>query len=289
MARHRYRPAQRREARARHPARLPAFRQTGRGHDGQRDHLSRPFRRARSGQGAGVRDHHAGAAQRAGAHLGMERSQRHHREAVPRSRARPAPSARAQIFRAVPHGAGPAAPPGPALRRHGDLPGTARFGSAAGAGHHARPRGGAVGQRRLRRYGDHQGGPAGPGHDGGDRRDPQADSRNLWRRGGPGAPAAGRSGRFRGAAERRYHRHVPGGEPRADVLAAAHDAAPFLRHGGAGGHHPARADRGQDGASVSEPAAGPGEAGLPASFARAGAAAHAGRSAVSGAVAEAWR
>ena len=48
---------------------------------------------------------------------------------------------------------------------------------------------------------------------------PQADPRNLWRSGGPGAPAAGRSGGLRGAAEGRHRRHVPGGEPRADVLA----------------------------------------------------------------------
>ena len=76
VARHRYRPAQRRQARARHPVRLPALRQAGRGHDGQRHHLSRPLRRARSGQGAGLRNHHAGAALRPGARVGMERSRR---------------------------------------------------------------------------------------------------------------------------------------------------------------------------------------------------------------------
>ena len=69
--------------------------------------------------------------------------------------------------------AGPAAPPRPALRRHGDLPGAARFRGAARARHHARPRGGAVGQRRLRRPGHHQGGPAGAGHDGGAGRVPR--------------------------------------------------------------------------------------------------------------------
>ena len=94
------------------------------------------------------------------------------------------------------HGAGPSAPPRPALRRHGDLPGPARFRRPARARHHARPRGGAVGQRRLRRYGHHQGGSARPRHDGGDRRVPQADSRSVRRDGGPGAPAAGRSRRF---------------------------------------------------------------------------------------------
>ena len=51
------------------------------------------------------------------------------------------------------------------------------------------------------------------------------------------------------AAEGRHHRHVPGGEPRADVLPAAHAPAALLRHRGAGGHHPPRPDRRQNGAS----------------------------------------
>ena len=63
---------------------------------------------------------------------------------------------------------------------------------------------------------------------------------------------------YRSAAKGRHRRHVPGGEPRADVVPAAHDAAQILRHRGAGGHHPARPHRRQDGASVSEPAAGQG-------------------------------
>ena len=45
----------------------------------------------------------------AGARVGMEGPEGHHRTPVPRSRLRPAPPARAQIFRAVPHGAGSAA------------------------------------------------------------------------------------------------------------------------------------------------------------------------------------
>ena len=49
--------------------------------------------------------------------------------------------------------------------------GAARFRGAARAGHHAGPRGGAVGQGRLRRPRHHQGGPARPGHDGGARGD----------------------------------------------------------------------------------------------------------------------
>ena len=46
-------------ARARHPVRLRALRKARRGHDRQRHHLPRPLRRARSGQGAGLRNHHA--------------------------------------------------------------------------------------------------------------------------------------------------------------------------------------------------------------------------------------
>ena len=59
VARYRYRSAQRRQARTGHPVRLPALRQARRRHDGQRHHLPRPLRRARSGQGAGLRNHHA--------------------------------------------------------------------------------------------------------------------------------------------------------------------------------------------------------------------------------------
>ena len=53
MARHRSRSAQRRSARTRHSVRLSTLRRAGRGHDGQRHHLSRPLRRARSRQGLG--------------------------------------------------------------------------------------------------------------------------------------------------------------------------------------------------------------------------------------------
>ena len=59
----------------------------------------------------------------------------------------------------------------------------------------------------------------------------------------------------------------------------------FLRHRRAGSHHPARAHRGQDGASVFETAAGARARRVPASFAGTGAGAHAGRAAVSGAIA----
>ena len=65
-----------------------------------------------------------------------------------------------QVLRAVPGHSGSASPSWPALRRHGHLPGAARLDCAARARHHARPRGGAMGQGGLRRPGHHQGGPA---------------------------------------------------------------------------------------------------------------------------------
>ena len=57
---------------------------------------------------------------------------------------------------------GPAAAPRPALGGHGHRPGPPRPGGAPRARHHARARGRAVGQGRLRRPRHHQGGPAGP-------------------------------------------------------------------------------------------------------------------------------
>ena len=52
LARHRSRSAERRSARKRDPGNLPALRQTRRGHDRERHHLSRPKRRARNRQSA---------------------------------------------------------------------------------------------------------------------------------------------------------------------------------------------------------------------------------------------
>ncbi len=71
----------------------------------------------------------------------------------------------AAVCRSLAPHAGPAAAPRPAQRRHGDLPGPPRSGGAARERQHARARGGAVGQGRLRRHGPHQGGPARPRHD----------------------------------------------------------------------------------------------------------------------------
>ena len=76
-------------------------------------------------------------------------------------------AARAPLRRAVAADAGPAAPPRPAFRRHGGVPGRSVVGRAARKRQHARPRRRAVGQGRLRRHGHHQGRSARPRDDGG--------------------------------------------------------------------------------------------------------------------------
>ena len=60
--------------------------------------------------------------------------------------------------------------------------------------------------------------------------------------------------RLRHAPARRHDRRLPGREPRADGDAAAHAARALLRPRRRGRDHPARADRGADGAPVSPPA-----------------------------------
>ena len=72
------------------------------------------------------------------------------------------------------------------------------------------------------------------------------------------AAAARGSGGVRDAVQGGHGGHVPGGEPRADGVDSAQRAGAFLRSGGAGGDHPARADCGQDDASVHAAAAGQG-------------------------------
>ena len=71
-------------------------------------------------------------------------------------------------------------------------------------------------------------------------------------------PSAGRRSRgVRDALARRHDRSLPGREPRADGDAAADEAAHVLRPGGRGRDHPARADRRQNGPSLSRPARRP--------------------------------
>ena len=84
--------------------------------------------------------------------------------------------------------------------------------------------------------------------------------------------AAGRSCGLRDALARRFHRRVPGREPRADVDAAAAEAAMLLRPGHRGRDRAAGADPGRHGASLSAPARRhrPGALSLPRSRAWAG-------------------
>ena len=141
VAGHRSRSAERRSARAGDPARL---RKTATAQlraardDRQRDHLSRPQRRARSRQGAVAR---AGAGRSAGQGdepLRVRRSERDARAQPARGRPRRPASGDAAVRRAVAAHPGSAAPSRPALGRHGDLPGPARRGGAARERQHAR-------------------------------------------------------------------------------------------------------------------------------------------------------
>ena len=68
-----------------------------RGHDGQRDHVSRPLRRARYRQGAGVRRSIAGTAVVAGVAVGLERSATIRRSGSSASRVRSERSAHPEI------------------------------------------------------------------------------------------------------------------------------------------------------------------------------------------------
>ncbi len=86
VARHRSRPAQRRPARARHSIRVRALRKTGRGHDRQRHHLSRPLGRSRNRQGIVVRSGNPESPDQLGGRLGIPGRQGHTRAPVPRCR-----------------------------------------------------------------------------------------------------------------------------------------------------------------------------------------------------------
>ncbi len=143
-----------------------------------------------------------------------------------------------------------AAPPsGPAFRRHDYLPGQIGRRRPAGKRLHARPRGGAVGQGRLRGPGHHQSGLAGPGHDvrlaGRHRLD-----RAARASGGPGQNPQRRPGHVCHDVQGRHHRRLPNRKPRPDGHPAAPAARVLLRRGDRGGHHPARPHPGRHGASV---------------------------------------
>ena len=169
MAGHRSRSAERRSPRAVIQHVYEKYGRLGRGDDRQRHHLPRPQRRARSRQGA-----------RASTLAQIDRLAKvlHHFEYVDTGRLVACGSSSSvgldlntdrvrHVRAALARDAGPAAPPRPAFRRHGDLPGPARCGGAARKRQHARPRRRAVGQGRLRRHGDRQGRSARPRDDGG--------------------------------------------------------------------------------------------------------------------------
>ena len=134
-----HRSAERRSARARDPARLREIRQARRRDDRQRHHLSRPQRRARSGQGA-----------RASIRRSIDRLAKvmnqfefiDPADTIGRNMAAAGLDAgdrRVQHFaRALVPDAGPAAPSRPAFRRHGDLPGRPVVGRTARERQHAR-------------------------------------------------------------------------------------------------------------------------------------------------------
>ena len=177
----------------------------------------------------------------------------------------------------------PAAPPGPALGRHGDRRQSPGRGRAAGAGEHAGPGDRPVGQGRLRRSRHRESRSPRPGHDGGAGRSGAADPAPRRRRRRLRPPAARRSADLRDAARRRHRRRVPGRIARADGDAAAHAPRAFLRPGRRGRDHPSRTDRRQDAEPLSHAARRLREGRLSAPVAGADPQTHAGRAAVSGA------
>ena len=92
-----------------------------------------------------------------------------------------------------------------------------------------------------------------------------------------GGHSARRSGGVRHDRPRRYRGRVPDRIARADVHAAAHEAAPLLRPGDRGGHRAPGPDPGRHGASLSAPPPGPGAGELSERGCEECAGAHAGR------------
>ncbi len=286
MAGHRPRPPLRRPAREGHPVRLPSLRRARRGDDRQRHHLPRPLGDARGGEGLRLLGRADRPPRRPARQLhlrpGARRPQVLRRRAR-RRRARPAGGAGAPLRRPLDAHPQPAAPPGAALRGDGDRRRAARRGGAARARLDARARRRAVGQGRLRRPGDRQGGPPRARH-----------ARRLRGDGAGGAPARGhaprpgpapgrRPGGLRHAPPRRHGGGLPGREPRPDGVAAAQQPQALLRHRDPGRDHPPRPDRRQDGPPLLRAAAGARGGHLPAPEPEADPGAHPRRAALPGA------
>ena len=158
----------------------------------------------------------------------------------------------------------PSPPPRAALGRHGGLGLAARRGGSARAGGDGEPRGGAVGQGRLRRPRNHQGRSARARHAQRARGSDADDPAQRGRAGRLRAPAAGRPRHLPHAADRRHRRPLPGREPRADGVVAAPPSHPLLRPGDPDRDHPARPHRRPDGEPVLRAAHGPPAGDLPA-------------------------
>ena len=229
MARHRPRPAQRRPARARHPVRLRALRRARRGHDRERHHLPRAQRRrARSARRSAFRrTRSTGSAALLRRFEYARRPRTRSTAQLARGAASTATTRACALFaRLFQRDPGPAAPPRPALGRHGDR---ARARSTRVVPLEPASMPGRVvvqwDKDDCADLGHRQGRPARPRHDGG--------ARGLASRCPRRATAIevdlahlphGRPEGLRHAAEGRHHRRVPGGEPRADGHAAAHEA-----------------------------------------------------------------
>ena len=133
--------------------------------DGQRHHLSRPQRRAGSRESPVARTGPDRPARQGDESFRVGRSERNTRAQPPRGRPRFPPSRDSDVRPIVGRDPGSAAPSRPALRRHGDVPRPPGRRGAARERQHARPRRRPVGQGRLRRHEDREGGSAGTRHD----------------------------------------------------------------------------------------------------------------------------
>ena len=190
-------------------------------------------------------------------HARAARGRRRDRRAAAPGRRRSRGAAHPAPARARRPRARSAAPSRPALGRHRDRRRATRRSGADRARVDARSPRRAVGQGRLRRPRHHQDRPARPRHAQRARAHHPARARARGRRDRSRAAARRRPRHLRDDPARRHHGHLPDREPRADGDAAAHEAEALLRPRRRSRDHPARSDRREDGASLSEPARRP--------------------------------